>query len=314
MRDGIPKRQGAPARKGVASARRRDPAQDQERLNRSSESQAQTAILPFHEAADIFPLMDGHELSELVRDIKNRGLHSPIITFEGKVIEGRNREIACHQAGVEPRHTSFQGKAEDVVPFIISANIYRRHLTPAQRRDLLTKLLKLQPEASNRAIAKQAKVSHHTVASVRAETEANGQIAHKDERVEITGRKARGRKPGKVLPKESEVVEYEAVPEGASTVSPETTKPAEALPPKLNVTAAVSGCIRNVENLLRDAISTMDAGEIMGVRDGLRKVIGKILRGALANAMLEETSAQTPAGDGLDIPDYLKVENRKQFG
>src|SRR6516162_4701780 len=102
-------------RKSGASARRRDPAQDHERLNKSSESQAQATILPFHEAADIFPLMEGHELSELVLvgDIKHQGLRSPIITFEGKIIEGRSRAIACHRAGIEPRYTLFQGKAED---------------------------------------------------------------------------------------------------------------------------------------------------------------------------------------------------------
>src|SRR5262249_50204466 len=56
------------------------------------------------------------------------------------------------------------------------------------------RLLKANPEQSDRAVAKLARVDHKTVASVRAE-QANGEIPHKPERTEASGRKARGRKP-----------------------------------------------------------------------------------------------------------------------
>jgi hypothetical protein len=49
-----------------------------------------TAALPFHPAADIFPLMQGRDFEDLVGDIKRRGLHVPVITHKG--IEARARK------------------------------------------------------------------------------------------------------------------------------------------------------------------------------------------------------------------------------
>jgi hypothetical protein len=147
----------------------------------------------FHPLADIFPLMEGDEFDELVGDMKHRGFRPqfPIVTFEDQIIDGRNRARACEKAGVEPHYTEFQAKAEDVERFIIQANIHRRHLTADQKRHFLKKLLKLYPEQSDRKIAGEAKVSHHTVSKARGELEATGQIAQLEKTV---GRDHKARK------------------------------------------------------------------------------------------------------------------------
>src|SRR5262249_3283051 len=77
-----------------------------------------------------------------------------------------------------------------------SKNLHRRHLTRNQKRDVIAALLKIDPTQSDRAIAKQANTHGHAVAKVRKEEEANANISHKKERVEASGRKARGRKSG----------------------------------------------------------------------------------------------------------------------
>jgi hypothetical protein len=64
----------------------------------------------------------------------------------------------------------------DPVAYIISANLHRRHLTAEQKRDLIAKLLKMQPERSNNTTAKLAKVDDKTVASVRRELESTSEI------------------------------------------------------------------------------------------------------------------------------------------
>jgi hypothetical protein len=54
----------------------------------------------------------------------------------------------------------------------------RRHLTPEQKYELVAKILKAEPQRSDRAIGKLAKVDHKTVASVRRDKEGRGEIPH----------------------------------------------------------------------------------------------------------------------------------------
>ena len=63
---------------------------------------AAMTTLEFHPLADIFPLVEGTQFDELVSDVKVFGLREPILIFEGKVLDGRNRYRACLEAGVEP--------------------------------------------------------------------------------------------------------------------------------------------------------------------------------------------------------------------
>jgi disulfide oxidoreductase YuzD len=45
----------------------------------------------FHKFADLFPMMQADELDQLVADIKQNGLLEPIVTYEDKILDGRNR-------------------------------------------------------------------------------------------------------------------------------------------------------------------------------------------------------------------------------
>jgi hypothetical protein len=85
---------------------------------------------------------------------------------------------------------------DDPFKLALSYNVHRRHLTAEQKRELIAKVLKAKPTASNSSIAAQVKVNDKTVASVRRELESNSEIPDKPDRIEKTGRKARGRKPG----------------------------------------------------------------------------------------------------------------------
>src|SRR5262249_48331951 len=57
---------------------------------------------------------------------------------------------------------AYGNQVTDPVAYVISANIKRRHLTTEQKRELIAKLIKAQPEKSSRQVAKVVGVSHTT--------------------------------------------------------------------------------------------------------------------------------------------------------
>lgn len=92
----------------------------------------------FHPLANIFPLLGGDAYAALVADIKANGLMTPIVERDGVILDGRNRYIACKEAGVPIRTERFAGA--DVLAFVLSANLQRRHLNESARAMVAAKL------------------------------------------------------------------------------------------------------------------------------------------------------------------------------
>lgn len=84
-----------------------------------------------HEYANLFPMMSTSDFEELQTDIKANGLAQSIVLFEGKILDGRNRYLACQNVGVEPRFETYEGP--DAMSYVISLNLRRRQLTSAQK-------------------------------------------------------------------------------------------------------------------------------------------------------------------------------------
>ena len=184
-----------------------------------------TKPLAFHPFADRFPLMKGAELDALAKDIKANGLKEPIVLYEGKILDGRNRYRALLQIypqnddlltgfsvpgeGYAQGFDQFDGDNDDEArAFVISMNIYRRHLrlNAKKRRDMIAAPLKANPEKSDRQISDEIGVDHSTVGKVRKKGERRGEIRHVSKRTDTKGRKQPAKKAKASKPKANTLI------------------------------------------------------------------------------------------------------------
>ena len=100
--------------------------------------------LEFHPHADLFPLLEGDELQALADDIKEHGQRQPIVMHEGKILDGRNRYLACRMAETEPEFVDYDGT--DALGFVVSLNWRRRHLSASQRAFVAAQIANMRQE------------------------------------------------------------------------------------------------------------------------------------------------------------------------
>ncbi len=136
------------------------------------------AALEFHELAGLFPMMDGVDPNALAVDILENGLREPIVLFEEKILDGRNRYNACIATGVAPTFRPYLG--DDPTGFVVSLNYHRRHLNAGQRALFAEGLTTIGHGGDRRsdqaaigkitqaAAAKLAKISPRSVAAAKA--------------------------------------------------------------------------------------------------------------------------------------------------
>jgi len=154
------------------------------------------ADLQPHPLALLIPEMLQDEYIELLKDIKAHGLQQPITVYEGKILDGRHRHKACIELGKEPKTVDFDGDEAAAKAFVESINVHRRHLTHGQKQKIIEAELKRDPEQSDRAIAKKAKVSQPTVSTKRKKMVADGDVQNSFTSKDALGRKQpRQRKP-----------------------------------------------------------------------------------------------------------------------
>lgn len=108
------------------------------------------AELEPHPACAAFPMLSDGELDKLAADIRENGQRHPIIIYSGwRILDGRNRLEACRRAGVEPIFHDVinemeSGDDDEIVRYVISTNLHRRHLDATQRGVVADKLATLR--------------------------------------------------------------------------------------------------------------------------------------------------------------------------
>ena len=288
-------------------------------------------VLPIHPAADLFPLMAPDELKALGEDIKKNGLTSPIAFVTRKdakgwhyqLLDGRNRLDAMELVGVPFKLTllhgeclidgghaviqpngidSFQPNGIDSDPYlyVISANIHRRHLTAEQKRELIAKVLKATPEKSDRQIAETAKTDHKTVASVRAEQEARGEIPHVSTRTDSKGRQQPARKTTTKPPQDSEGVPQQRAAQPPACLCPN---------------CACSNDAPQETKAARDDIGTASNSEIARKDARIEELQAEKRRLEIENVGLrseveEAKAARKPEDEGNELGNLLQAWDR----
>jgi ParB-like chromosome segregation protein Spo0J len=89
-----------------------------------------------HELASLMDLIEGRAFEDLKADIKKQGILTPIVLYEGKILDGRNRYRAAKAVGhkfVGANFEVFEGDLAAAEAFVFSVNAQRRQMTNAQK-------------------------------------------------------------------------------------------------------------------------------------------------------------------------------------
>lgn len=147
--------------------------------------------MEYHEIANIFPMMAGAEYEQLLADIMENGQLDPVVLYEGKILDGRNRWKACMELGLVINYEQYPG--DNPLSYVISKNLHRRHLNETQRgvigarianmqlgdNQYKTGSANLQTHVSQSEAARQLNVSPRMIATVKeVERKAPELITH----------------------------------------------------------------------------------------------------------------------------------------
>lgn len=104
---------------------------------------------------DILPPLTDGEYTELENSIKAKGVLSPILVWNGYIVDGHNRYEICCKNGIEVFETKEVkfGSKEEVLEWILSHQLGRRNLNDFQRNEVA---LKYQDVISKRMKERQA--------------------------------------------------------------------------------------------------------------------------------------------------------------
>jgi ParB-like chromosome segregation protein Spo0J len=90
-----------------------------------------------HELANLFPMLGAVEFQALCDDIAKNGQLEPITMLNGKIVDGRNRWMACKVLGIKPKTVEL---SINPLNLVIANNVRRRQLTKSQLAMVAMKL------------------------------------------------------------------------------------------------------------------------------------------------------------------------------
>jgi hypothetical protein len=138
---------------------------------------AEEPVTPHHPVVDEYAPFTEAELDAMRKSLRENGLIVPIVTWHGKVVDGRHREMLCRRLRINPRFNDITKRCpteDDMRKYVAALNQHRRSRTSpltAEEKAAATARADAEvmrdPDRSDRAIGAVAKVSHKTVAKAR---------------------------------------------------------------------------------------------------------------------------------------------------
>ncbi len=126
-------------------------------------------MLEVHPLAASYPDTQADDYERLVQSMKSYGFNpaTPVITYEGKVLDGRTRQKAAFEAGVEPIYREWNGECGSPVDFVFVCNDPRRQGLDKSQRALAIGRLIAHAKASGLktmlSIASEQNISRQTL-------------------------------------------------------------------------------------------------------------------------------------------------------
>ena len=126
-----------------------------------------------HPIAALFPRLPPEEFSRLRDDIRVNGVRFPVVVCGDWFCDGRMRLSACEELEVDPPVRELEPRT-DIVQWIVSANVHRRHLSTSQRAVLGARMAEADGVTLDDA-ARFMNVSRMSVARARAVQEVGSE-------------------------------------------------------------------------------------------------------------------------------------------
>lgn len=119
----------------------------------------------------VMPPLTADEYATLRADIEHRGVLVPVVRDQhGNLLDGHHRSQIADELGITYRVDVIRVQDEHEARSTARAyNMARRHLTRAQKRELIADEIQADPDRSDREIGRLLGVDHKTVGSVRRE-------------------------------------------------------------------------------------------------------------------------------------------------
>lgn len=96
--------------------------------------------VPVHRYANWIEGTEHGDMQVLRRSLRAIGLLNPIVLYEGAILDGRHRYLACKAENVPIEYRDFGGDDLAALEFVLAQNLARRQLTVTQKRRLWERL------------------------------------------------------------------------------------------------------------------------------------------------------------------------------